>query len=39
MANRLDTGGALSDAHTAELLAHEKQLYRRLLASLQRAVG
>jgi hypothetical protein len=39
MANRLDTGGALSDAHTAKFLAHEKQLYRRLLASLQRAVG
>jgi hypothetical protein len=38
IANRLDMGGELSDARTAEFLAHEKRLYRRLLDALQRAI-
>jgi len=37
IANRLNTAGELSEARTAAFLAHEKNLYRRLLAALQRA--
>lgn len=37
IANRLDMAGELSDAHTAAFLAHEKNLYRRLLAALHSA--
>jgi hypothetical protein len=39
IANRLDMAGELSDARTAEFLACEKRLYRRLLSSFQRAVA
>jgi hypothetical protein len=36
MAVRLESGGELSDERTAEFLAHESRLYRRLLDALQR---
>jgi len=39
IANRLDMGRELSDARTAEFLAHEKPLYRRLLVALHRAIS
>jgi hypothetical protein len=38
IANRLDMGGELSEARTAEFLTHEKSLYGRLLTALHRAV-
>jgi hypothetical protein len=39
IANRLDMSGELSDARAADFLAYEKDLYRRFLSSLQRAVA
>jgi hypothetical protein len=39
MAVRLEAGGELSDARTAEFVGHEKRLYRRLLTALQRQVA
>lgn len=39
IANRLDMGGELSDTRTAEFLAQEKTLYRRLLTALQTSLA
>jgi hypothetical protein len=39
MAGRLETDGELSDARVREFLDHEKRLYGRLLAAIQRAVA
>ena len=39
VASRLEIAGELSDARTVELLRHEKALFGRLLAAMQRAVA
>jgi hypothetical protein len=39
IADRLETAGALDDAHTARFLGYEKYLYARLLRSLERAIS
>jgi hypothetical protein len=39
VAHRLETAGELSDARTTELVRHEKALFGRLLAAMQRAVA
>jgi hypothetical protein len=39
VAHRLETAGELSDARTAELVGHERALFGRLLAAMQRAVA
>jgi hypothetical protein len=39
VAHRLEAGGELSDSRTAELVGHERALFGRLLAAMQRAVA